>query len=265
MKHIIIIVYILCILLIVPAGFCRTFQKMDGFYLSSYKQNGMRNWELHGKEAFLYDAYIDINKMEARYFALRDTITIKSQKAKLDKTNMDVFLRENVKITNQTGSTLLTDSLNWKQQTNLIETNDWVQGDNTSMHITAKGLNADTQLRKVNFMEEVVVTLPDEKTSSTIVITCQGPLKIEFSQEKATFHKDVVVESPEGKLFSDLATVFFNTKEKKIIKIVAEDNVRIVKDNNISFAQKATFNAQSQELVLEGKPKILYHTAKKLE
>ena len=233
-------------------------QTIKDFYLSNYKEDGVREWELKGDEAVVHDRYVDIDKMEATYFSADDPIKIKSKRAKLDKENMDVYLEKDVEVKNEEGMKLTTDSLDWQRNNNLIETEDWVQAEKESMQIKAKGLSADTQFKNVDFQKDVQVTFPGQDNQEIITVNCVGPLEIQYNDGTATFYNNVVMEKKEGKLFSDKSTIFFDGANKKITKIVSEGNVKIIRDDNITFAQKATYWGQDQRLTLEGNPRLVY-------
>ena len=127
------------------------------------------------------------------------------------------------------------------------------------MQIIAKGLSADTELKTAEFSQDVEVTLPDKETKEVAVVTCSGPLEIEYNLGKAVFNDDVVATHPQGKMYSDKATLYFDTESKEIIKIVSEGNVKIVRDRNVSHAEKATYSQKDQKLILEGRPQIIYY------
>lgn len=234
-------------------------QRIKDFYLSNFKEDGQRDWELRGDEATIHEKYVDIDTMKANYYLKDDTILITSDTARLDKTNLDVYLKDNVHISNKEGATLVTDSLNWQKTKNLIETKDMVKTNRDSMQIIAKGLSADTELKKAEFKQDVEVTLPDEKTQEVARVTCSGPLEIEYSLGKAVFNDNVVATHTQGKMYSDKATLFFDTEKKEIIKIVSEGNVKIIRDRNVSYAEKATYSQRDQKLTLEGRPQIIYY------
>jgi LPS export ABC transporter protein LptC len=239
-----------------------TQQRIKDFYLTNYKEDGIQDWEVKGKEAFIYDEYVDIAKMDAKYYGEEDTVTVKSEKAKLNKKNMDVYLQEDVQVENKEGMKLVTDSLDWKREQNQIKTDDWVTVNKESMQIVAKGLDADTALKTVDFEENVEVTLPDDNNKDFTLITCDGPLEIEHALGTATFNNNVMVENKDGKLFSDIATAFFDADAKKIIKIISTGNVKIIKDDNVTLAQKATYYGEGQRMVLEGSPRVIYFPTK---
>jgi len=234
-------------------------QKIKDFYLSNFKEDGSKEWEVEGKEAVIHEEYVDIDKMNANYYAENDVIKVTSDTAKLNKENMDVHLQGNVEIKNNEGVKLETNSLDWQRNQNYIQTEDIVKTTKDNMQITGKGLAADTQFKKADFEEDVEVIFPDEGTGDVTTATCTGPLEIEYSAGMAIFNDNVIVTHPQGKLFSDKATLFFDTEGKQIIKVVSEGHVKIVKDNNRSFARKATYYAPEQRIVLEGRPRIVYH------
>lgn len=233
-------------------------QRIKNFYLSNLKEDGTRDWELKGDEAIISDDYVDIEKMRANYYLEEDTILITSNTARMNKENMDIFLKDDVHIENKDGATLDTDSLNWQRQKNRIETFDRVKVSKDTMQITATGLSADTQLNNAAFGRDVEVIFADAKNGDVTIAVCSGPLEIEYNAGKATFNDDVVVTNSQGKLYSDKATLYFDIEEKKLIKIISEGNVKIIRENNVAFSQKATYFGDEGKIILEGRPRIMY-------
>ena len=45
---------------------------------------------------------------------------------------------------------------------------------------------------------------------------------------------------------------------KKIKKVISQGNVKIIKGDNITFAEKATYFGLDGKLVLEGNPRLIY-------
>ncbi|MFH1771927.1 MAG: LPS export ABC transporter periplasmic protein LptC [Candidatus Omnitrophota bacterium] len=237
-------------------------EKIKDFYLSNLNEQGSCDWEVKGDEALISNEHVDIKEMDAKYYTEKDTIKVTSKKAKLNKENMDVHLQDDVQIENAEGMTLITDSLDWKQKNNSIATEDPVEINNDSMYIKAKGMQADTALKNVDFKEDIEVRVPDKENKDFTTITCKGPLEIEYSTGTAVFYKDVIVENEQATLFSDKTTMFFDTQLKKIIKIVSEGNVKIVKDENVTFSEKATYWNEQERIVLEGRPRLIYFSKK---
>lgn len=237
-------------------------QKIKDFYLTNYTETGSQDWEVRGKEAVICGEFVDILKMDTIYYAKDDVITIQSQKAKLNKKNLNILLKEEVQIENKAGMKLVTDSLSWQRDKNQVTTDDDVKVTNNSAQITAKGLFADTELQIIDFKENVEVLITDEKTGEITVITCTGPLKIKRKQEQAVFKDNVVVKSKQGKLFADKVTVYFDVDQKQLLKVVAKGNVRIIKDENITLSQTAVYFEDGQRLILGSNPRVIYFSSK---
>ncbi len=227
-------------------------QRIKEFYLSDWSQN-KKKWELRGKKAFIFDKYVDIEKLEAKYFLKNKIVNLKSDKGRIIKPMKEVYLKDNVKVKTNDGISLFSSSLAWKN--NLLFTEDKVELERDNLRIVAKGLKAEENLKKVNFQKEVKVRLSQE--DNKVVITCSGPLEIDYNQAKAIFNKDVVVTSKEGKIEADKGIVYFDKSSRTIIKIVCEGNVKIEREGNVSFAEKATYLGKEKKIILEGNPRLV--------
>lgn len=241
-----------------PDAYSSTKQEIKDFYLSNFKKDGSSDWEVEGKTAIVDGDYIDVTTMDAHYYLENDTISVKSDKGKINKKNQNIELDGNVKIENKEGWNLITDHLNWQRRDNYIKTDSAVQTKKDSFIVKANGLYADSQLKKADFKKNVQVTHTDKDKKNATTINCSGPLEIDYNKGQATFHDNVVVNHQQGKLFSDLAILFFDLKDKKIVKIVSKGNVKIVRDDNVTFAETATYLAKEEKLILEGSPRLIY-------
>ncbi len=241
-----------------PSSFGSTKQEIKDFYLSNFKKDGSADWEIKGKEAAVNGDYIDITTMDANYYIDKDTISVKSNTAKLNKKTQKIQLDGDVEIKNKAGWNLKTDHLDWQRKENYIKTDMPVRTEKNLFWVKAKGLYADSQLKKADFKEDVQAAFTEKDKKNATTINCDGPLEIEYNEGKATFKNNVVVNHEQGKLFSDTAILFFDIEEKKIAKIVSAGQVKIVRDNNVTFADKATYFAAEEKLVLEGSPRLIY-------
>lgn len=185
-----------------PAAAAPSEQKIKDFYLSNLKEDGSKDWEVKGKEAIIKDKFVDINNMDAKYYSDKNPVYIKSDKAKINKENMNADLKDNVEL-----------------------------------------------------------KIPN-KDGTYITITCTGPLEMRYNDGIAIFNENVTAKTQDGNLFADKTTVYFNVKDNTKIKIVAEGHVKIVKDENVAFADKATYTGDTKNVVLEGSPRLIYFSKK---
>ncbi len=231
-------------------------QKIEDFYLSNYKNNGEKEWEVKGEKALVSERYVKIDQMKAKYFREDDTIDIKADKAHLDKENMNVYLNNDVHINSKKGIELETSTLSWEQNKNRVYTDEKVEiRKESALKVEAKGMNADTELNKVSFGKEVKVNLFSK--DGVINIKCNGPLEINYNEGKAIFNNNVVVDNIQGKMFANKATVYFDTVNSQVNKVVAEGDVKVIRDDNVTFAERAIYFQKENKITLEGQPRLI--------
>ena len=108
-----------------------------------------------------------------------------------------------------------------------------------------------------------------------IVITCDGPLDVEYEKNVATFRNNVKVDRGDNQIYCDRLDVYFIMKKDalpaptadasnlmggKIDKIVAKGNVKIVRGENVSYSEEATYSALDKKIILSGRPKLVIYS-----
>ncbi|MCX5714340.1 MAG: hypothetical protein NT033_05935, partial [Candidatus Omnitrophica bacterium] len=155
-----------------------------------------------------------------------------------------------------------------------------------NMITTATGAKGQPNLNKVTLEKDVTVKInstPDPKQAmdmlamNQIIITCDGPLEVDYQHNVATFNNNVTADKGDAVIYCDSMDIYFNnTKDKgapktdkpqstvlsgnKIDKILAKGNVKIVKGQNVSFSDEALYTAVDQKIVLKGKPKLVIYS-----
>jgi len=242
-------------------------QQFLGFDLAGYGDKGEKNWEVKGQSADVFLETIELTDVEAKVYG-EEEVTVTSKKGNFDRANNKFHLEEDVVITTETGSRLTTDSLDWMQDTNVITTEDEITVERENMIATSKGAEAQPDLNKAQMLEDVIVeieTVDEEKGFKKTVITCDGPLEIDHEAQLAIFNNNVKVEDESGQIFSDVMRVFFDFKNKKIERIIANGNVKIVRGENVSYSDTAVYTASNKKVVLTGRPRLILYSEKGLE
>ncbi len=150
---------------------------------------------------------------------------------------------------------------------------------------TASGASGEPDLKKVSLEKDVTVNINpsvDAKTEETtgqkkIVITCDGPLEIDYGKNIATFSNNVKVDTQDALIESDKMDVYFGgtgagkdmpaeqagmaAMGNKIEKIVARGNVKIRQGENVSYSDEATYAALDKKITLSGKPRLVIYSA----
>ncbi len=184
-------------------------------------------------------------------------IHFQSKKALFNRADKTLEMQDSVRIENDKGVSLETQRLKWDQEKDEVATDDEVTIERKdSIQIKGKGLNAKPSLKKTKIGKDVEVRIP-QKNKGFIMITCKGPLEIDYQEGKAVFYNDVKVNQEDSQIFSDKATVYFDGDQKTLKKIVAEGEVRIVRGKDTSFSDKAIYQVDQKKLILKGNPRLV--------
>jgi lipopolysaccharide export system protein LptC len=136
----------------------------------------------------------------------------------------------------------------------------------TRGNIDAKGVGAlgKTDLKQFSLNKEVTVDINEESEGKIkkITITCDGPLNIDYIKQEAVFNDNVKAIDVDQELYADKMTGYFDSKTKKLNKIVCEGNVKIVKGQDISYSEKAIYDSQGQKVSLVGRPRLIIYSSK---
>ncbi|MFH1355280.1 MAG: LPS export ABC transporter periplasmic protein LptC [Candidatus Omnitrophota bacterium] len=249
-------------------------QQINDFSLSGYGEKGKKSWEIFGKTADVFTEDIQLDDVTGNLYGEEEDVKLTGDKGKFNKENGKLNLEDNVVITTSSGAKLTTDSLEWDRKEQVVSTKDPVNIERNSMMAVAIGAKGEPNLNKVSLEKDVRVDIePDQAQDSKekIMITCDGPLEIEYEKNMATFYNNVKVEREDSTIYGDRLDIYFSragTRDSsqgfmnnKIEKIVAKGNVKIVRDENVSYSQEAIYTAADKKIVLSGRPKLVISSA----
>ncbi|MCM8757802.1 MAG: LPS export ABC transporter periplasmic protein LptC [Candidatus Omnitrophica bacterium] len=246
-------------------------QNLSDFNLSGLNQDGKKSWEILGKSADIFSNIVKLKEVMAKLYRPDEEIELKAKEAEFDKLNGKLKLKKDVVITTTKGAKLITDSLDWDRTNQSISTKDKVNIESNSIFAYGLGILAKPDLKKINLEKNVFVQINSQKQNNPddkITITCKGPLEIDYEKNIAVFHNEVKVVHSDIQIYSDELQVYFS-KEKatapskeSITKVYALGNVKIIRENNVSFSEEATYLPQDKKLLLSGKPKLIIYPEK---
>ncbi len=260
-------------------------QQIKDFSISGFGEKGKKDWDLAGKSADITnDEVIKLNSIEGSFYTVDDEIKLTADKGDFNKLKDTVHLEDNVIVTTSSGTRMTTDSLNWDRKSQLLETRDVVNIERSNMTATSVGATGRPDLNRVNLEKDVVVKIDNPPVESKkeegiqeIVITCDGPLEVDYQNNMATFRNNVIVDMKDSSIKSDTMDVYFSrNKESKpkvsggnsemmgsqIDRIVARGNVRIIRGENVSYSDEAVYSSTTRKITLSGKPRLVLYTSK---
>jgi LPS export ABC transporter protein LptC len=235
--------------------------KVYSFSFSKYDTAGKKELEIEGDTGNILARTVSLDNVIAKAYADETPVTITADQGVFDKSTNTAHLQRNVVATTQEGGRLLSDSLNIHPAEKSLDTKDkaFVRKDN--IDVQGLGAAADSHLKKVKFHKNVTVVIQTQDSESPIptVITCDGPLDIDYDHHIARFYKDVVATDHRGKLSSDRMDVYYNEYSKKVEKIVAMGNVVITTpEGNATYGDEVTYFAQEGRILIGGSTETIY-------
>ena len=237
-------------------------QKFEGFNLQGYNDEGEKAWDVKGDTANIVGTEVELQNVNANAYG-EQKMNVTAQTGSIDQVSGNMKLQDDVVITSERGTQLLTDSLNWDKQKDLVTTQDDVLITDSQMTVKGKGMEAQPSLKTAQINEDVTVmvdTEPDPATSKLLTITCDGPMTIDQAKSIAIFEKNVVAIQDDRTLKTDRAEVYFDMEMNTLKEMICIGNVVIIQGENKTYADKATYNAADQKVILTGRPKLIMLT-----
>ena len=240
-------------------------QEASMFSLTGYTTGGAKKWEVSGDSVkiFTKTSEVKLDNMNARIWGENNQfVNLTSDIGSFNRKTEKAHFEKNVNVTNQEGMRLKTDYLDCQTKSQAIDTEAYVEVERENFKAEGFGLKGRHQLSKVQLNEDVRVEIADKKEDKNavpIIITCDGPLEVDYNTNVAHFNKNVRVNTERGDIFADKMDVYIDREEKKLIKIVCTGNVRVNQGGNNTFSQRAVYLAKEGKVILSGEPKLVIY------
>jgi LPS export ABC transporter protein LptC len=241
-------------------------QQLQGFNLNGYNNQGDKTWDVNGTKADISDTNIQITNVDANFYG-KEQANLTADHGTINKTNGNVNLKDNVVVTSQDrGTQLTTDTLDWNRNKDLVSTQDPVKIVDDQGVITGQGMSAHPNLKKAQINKHVKAKVhtqsKDDPDDQLITITSDGPMQMNQALGYAVFNVHVIaVEASTGRqLHCDKMEIWFNMLTKKIKKGICTGHVQAIQGTDISYADKMIYEGDTQLLTMIGRPKIIFDT-----
>lgn len=201
--------------------------KVLSFNLEGFTDKGTKKWDVTGQSAEgISPTEVKMDNIVARAYGNDAEATITADKGIYDKSKNSVRLEQNVKAVIQNAAGMTSDFPG-------LPSND-----------SGSGKAADPAKEK-------------SKKKQDTVITCDGDVRFDYENNVAYFNKNVIVVTADGTIIADKITVNLDPVSKKMKEIIAEGNVKILREGNTIFSERATYVEAEKKVVLTGRPKIV--------
>ncbi|MDD5573906.1 MAG: LPS export ABC transporter periplasmic protein LptC [Candidatus Omnitrophica bacterium] len=251
-------------------------QQMQDFNIAGYDGKGEKTWEVQGASMDMEGEDVKISDITATLYGTetnKENMVLTADRGQFDRATGKVRLEDNVRAVTDSGAKLTTSVLDWSQKDQVISSSEKVNVTRDNVAAAGTGIEAKPDMKVAKFEKDVVVTMEGQPSSSgepaagaagpgKMTITCDGPMELDYEHQIATFEKNVQVtgDADQGSMVSDKMTIYFNSQTKQIDKIVADGNVKITRDENVSYSDSAIFTVNDRKVVLTGRPQLVMFT-----
>ena len=260
-------------------------QQIGDFSLAGYGERGKKTWDLSGKTADIFENTVKLKDLTGNLYGKEEDVKLTAKEGDFDRANGRIHVEKDVVITTSSGAKLTTDSLDWDRTNSVVSTDDVVHITRQNLFTQGRGARGEMALNKMKLEEEVLVEFTpevegkaaeDSSPAQKIVITCDGPLEIDYQKNVAIFNNNVKVDREDSQIYSEIMELYFSSKENQeapedatgdammmgnqIDKIIAKHNVKTVRGDNVTYSQEAVYSVADNKVVLSGRPKLLIYS-----
>jgi len=240
-------------------------QEVKDFSFVQYKEGGDQKWKMNGRSAEVMDNKVNIEYLSALSFGQGTILKLRAREGIFDKGENIVHLNDNVVMASTDGTKLTTDHLVWDAETKKVSTDTSVNIKRPDMEITGTGGNFDMEAKTAELKQDISAKLVSGEpeamgplvANNQTTITCDGPLELNYKQNRAFFHGNVKVEDSKGHILADRIDVYFNAETRRVRLVIARGNVRIVNGENITYSEKAIYLVDQARVILPNRPKLV--------
>ena len=240
-------------------------QAMSEFTLTGYKPDGGKSWDLKGEGASVEGNIVTIRRPDAVGYDPLRTAYLTATLAEVDQVTRHVRLEHEVTIHTTDGLWLTSPVLHWIPDQNQMATDQPVRIETDHMLLRGRGATGLTQLKEATILKDIELVLnPSDHDlpaggAKQVIITCDGPLHLDYERNVATFEQNVHVKDPNGDLYSDQLTAYLDPATHTIKYAEATGHVRIHQDRNTALSERAVYEPAIGKITMVGKPSLLLY------
>ncbi len=178
---------------------------------------------------------------------------LEGDKARIDPGQV-VFLDQNVTLKLQDTTVIKTDHVQWSQDGGVLRTPSQVFVTHQNADVKGRGAVGRLNDSFIQLNRDIQMLI-----NKSTLLTCTGPLKIYYKQNKMIFYRKVKVVDDRGVLKANRMDVIFDPDQKKVTQIIAIGNVTIERGTDTTHSQRAIYSLATGSVRLEGNPEITLH------
>ena len=227
---------------------------ISAFTLVGHADDGRKKWEIQGQTANLLGETVHLSPVSATSFG-NVNVHLTAERGQFHREAQDIHLEKDVIATTSDGARLTTDSFDWMAKLETGRTADWVTVTRPGMTVVGKGGIGYPKLKRLRLERQVTVTLKGEK--GTTLVTCDGPMEVDYGRRRARFWRNVLVRDAKGFIRSDRMDVALEQETNRMEKATCWGHVEIHHEAQVAFCNRANYWQSPGRTRLLGHPKIV--------
>jgi LPS export ABC transporter protein LptC len=199
-------------------------QEVQSFKLEGFSKTGENKWSVQGQFANIVDPDVVLKSVYGTSTSKDNQVTLTADRGIYNKNTRSADLKGHVVAVMSDGGKAFMDEAVWNATNEEITTPSQVRIEHSGVVLV--GVGGLVKPQKEWARVDKNIRMVDTKDR---VITCDGPLEVDYKNKQAVFNNNVVIIDPEqGKMSSDKVIAYFDTEKKQISRVEWIGNVKAV-------------------------------------
>lgn len=188
--------------------------RVHHFKLEGFTKKGDDQWYLEGEFAKLIDSDIVLSKIKGKTLDKDLTVMLTADNGIYNRISGCTELKGNVIITTSDGGKVTMDFARWNAAEEEVKTDSHVRIEHGSIVLEGMGALVRPKEKWAILEKEIKAT-----DISKRVITCDGPLEVDYEKRRAIFNNNVEITDPQSKMYANKVVAYFDPEKRSIEKV----------------------------------------------
>ncbi len=188
--------------------------KVHNFKLEGFTKSGENQWCIGGDFAKIIDKDIILSNIKGENFGKDISVILTADKGIYNRGTGLTELSGNVIVTTSDGAKVSMDFARWDANKEEIETDSHVIIEHGGIILEGRGALVRPKQKWAMLQKEIKV-----RDASNRVITCDGPLEVDYEKSEAVFNNNVQIIDTEGRMSANKLIAYFDPDTRTIERI----------------------------------------------
>jgi len=198
-------------------------QEVQNFRLEGFSKDKKNRWSVEGQFANIVEPDIVLKSIKGASLSEKLSVNITADRGIYNKRTKSAELKGNVVVILSDGGKVFMDSAVWNAGDEEVTTKSPIRIEHSG--IILEGVGAMVMPQKKWAVINKNVRMSDKNDR---VITCDGPMEVDYENRQAILKNNVEIIDTEGKMYADQVIAYFDADKREIERIEWLGNVKAV-------------------------------------